>query len=198
MAALPHPLNPFGYKRSCALDEDGILAAIIERLDPPHYFVEFGAHCNQSNCLHLYRQGWNGLFMDASQQDKPIKQEWITPGNINELLDKYQVPNSFGVLSIDIDGQDILVWQAIKHAPPIVVIEYNPHLPADQIIFPVRNDAFRVTDRTYGCTLSALKQVGGEKGYTLVYANVDAFFVRTDCFDNPADFATVQCSYDGH
>jgi len=188
MPTLPYPLDSFAYCRTSQNHEDGIINAIIERIPMPRYFVEFGAEPQQCNCLELRRQGWDGLFMDEkSSPDSWIKPERVTPDNIEPLMLKYSVPEEFGVLSIDIDGQDIWVWRAIERRPVLVVIEYNNAMESGET---PRDDNFHGQGQyVWGASLSAMNEVGESKGYVLVWANhVNAFFLRRDCFDNPDDF----------
>jgi len=188
---LPSPLDSFGKQGASQNDEQGIIAALIDRIDLKPSFVEFGVHPWQGNCLFLRCWGWDGLFMDAEQKAPYIKNEWITPGNIMELFSKYGVSQDLGVLSIDIDGQDFYVWQAITISPAVVVIEYTGTLPTDRALIMPRNDDFVVTPgrQSYGASLLAINLLARRKGYHLVYANgVNAFFVRNDLLLNPQDF----------
>ena len=54
-----------------------------------------------------------------------VKKEFITKENINELFQKYNVPNNVDLLVIDIDGNDYHIWKEIKIKPKIVMIEFN-------------------------------------------------------------------------
>jgi len=189
MPSLPCPLDRYGRRLLSQYDEDGIIDGIVRSLDPPREFVEFGCHPAECNCLAL--TSWRGLFMDGQDYGDPrIRRERITPDNINGLLDKYGVSEEFGVLSIDIDGQDLWVWQAIRRRPWIVVIEYNPQLGPDASVSIERDDKFVWDMSVYqGASLKAMAKVGDGKGYHLVHANgQNAFFVRRDLFDNADEF----------
>ena len=66
--------------------------------------VESGAECNTR--LLRERGGWGGLLMDGGF-DAPaigLHRAFVTPANINPLLDKYSVPAEFDLLSIDVRG----------------------------------------------------------------------------------------------
>jgi len=193
MPTLPYPLDSFGYCRTSQNNEDGVIDAIIRHIPMPRYFVEFGAEPQQCNCLELRRLGWDGLFMDAkSSPDSFIKPERVTPDNIEPLLAKYGVPEDFGVLSIDIDGQDIWVWRAMDCRPVLVVIEFNNAMAEGET---PRDDNFQGQGQlVWGASLSAMNEVAEGKGYVLVWANhVNAFFLRCDAFDNPDDFGIEKC-----
>jgi hypothetical protein len=162
-------------------NEDLVIAALLGRIEVPRYFVEFGVAPYEGNCIALHHQGWPGLFMDK-KGGAFIRQEHVTPENINNLFAKYSVPE-IGVLSIDIDGQDYWVWQAIEQRPPLVIIEYNGCLPLDKALVMPRDDNFVVTpgNQFYGASLLAMTKLGEQKGYVLVYSNgINAFFVRRE------------------
>jgi len=205
MNVLPYPLGGYGKSISSQADEDGIIEVILAHISMPPYFVEFGVDPTQGNCIELHRAGWSGLFMDAHkgwQRDCPIpiKKHFVTAGNVEELFANYRVPVEFGVLSIDIDGQDYWVWRAISHRPALVVIEYNGKIGIGSGVVMPRNDDWvlrvhigpdgqQLSDQFYGASLGALDRLAHVKGYTLVYANgVNAFFVRDDMLSNRADF----------
>jgi hypothetical protein len=117
-----------------------------------------------------------------------VHREFITAENITPLLEKYGVPDSFDLLSIDIDGSDYWVWKAItKHRPRAVVIEYNASVsPAESRVIEY-DPEFRWPRTDYfGASLLALKKLGEVKGYTLVGCDsrgVNAFFVDDTLVD---------------
>jgi hypothetical protein len=191
MHKLPYPLDSYGRKDSSQNDEDGIIEAILAHIPVARYFVEFGCDPTECNCLKLHRLGWPGLFMDAAGDKSGgtlIKKEWVSAANIEELLDKYKVPE-FGVLSIDIDGQDYWVWDAIQDNPTLVVIEYNGKLGINQSLVIPRDDNFMIQSQFYGASLLAMNRLARRKGYQLVYANgVNAFFVDRYKLANADDF----------
>ena len=59
-----------------------------------------------------------------------IKKEHVIAENVNNILEKYNVPKEIDLLSIDIDFNDYWVWKAITVTKPrVVVIEYNSTFP---------------------------------------------------------------------
>jgi hypothetical protein len=176
--------------------EDGVLEALFERLGVTNqYCVEFGcADGMECNTAHLLDQGWTGLLMDgggfSNNPRADVRQEFITAENINELFRKYEVPQHFDLLSIDIDGNDFWVWREITVRPRVVVIEYNAHIPPDLRRAAVYEPDFLNTGTDYfGASLLALKELGLRKGYTLVYcerAGVNTFFIANEIV--PGDF----------
>ncbi len=114
----------------------------------------------------------------------------MTAENIQSLLEKYQVPDGFDLISIDVDGNDFWIWNQITSRPRVVVIEYNAHV-SPLLARTIRYDAqFRWTSTDYmGASLRALHELGRRKMYTLVYCErngVNAFFVADECL--PPDF----------
>ena len=83
--------------------------------------------------------GWGGLFVECDRESygqlrakyggsRTVRTacERVTPQNVESVFEKAQVPMEFGILSIDIDGNDYWVWEALEHyRPAVVVIEYN-------------------------------------------------------------------------
>ena len=153
------------------------------------YFVEFGAE-NGIECNTRYlskHKGWKGLLMDGGNEDASLnlQKEFITAENIESLFAKYDVPNEFDLLSIDIDGNDFWVWKAIEHYNPrVVIIEYNACYPwKESTTIPYQADFQWDKTDYFGATLQALVILGTQKGYTLIATDsygVNAFFLRDD------------------
>ena len=171
--------------------EDGILEAIFTAIGTTNkYFVEFGSgNLHECNTVVLARWGgWRGLWMDGQYIDQRgrVQHEWITAENIEALFEKYEVPPTFDLFSIDIDGNDYWVWKAITaYRPRVVVIEYNAAVPTDKSQAVPYDPAFLWDLRTsyYGASLLALQRLGEQKGYMLVgcgSSGTNAFFVQRD------------------
>ena len=181
--------------------EDGTLAHLFDRIGTTNrFFVEFGAKDGQSisNTANLrLHGGWQGLLMDgdpaggaepaapnlhADETAARVRKEIITGENINELLARYHVPKIFDLLSIDIDGNDYWVWKALQeYRPRVVLIEYNIFFHLDERK-TIPYDPMHVWDESafHGASLAALRDLGTQKGYELVYTDSyapNAFFV---------------------
>jgi len=176
--------------------EDGILQAIFQAIGTTNrVFVEFGCEdARECNAAYLLEQGWHGLLMDGGGISRNpravVHKEFITAENINMLLQKYGMPEAFDFLSIDIDGNDYWVWKAMTCRPRVVVVEYNASYPPPHRKTIVYDPNFRWTGTDYfGASLRALKELGEQKGYTLVYCEntgANAFFIATAAL--PAGF----------
>jgi hypothetical protein len=184
-------------------DEDGIIAEIFRRIGAENrVFFEFGVGDGLgNNTLSLLLGGWRGFWIEGSAEFVAaiqtnireyiesgrlrVLQSFITKDNINDLIRKLDMPPSIDLLSIDIDGNDYWVWQAIEAVSPrVVVIEYNATLRPTHSIVMKYNAANQWNGTNYmGASLAALEKLGRLKGYDLVgcnYTGVNAFFVRQD------------------
>lgn len=207
VASLP-PNTDFrkvGFKVFSQFDEDGIIQYLTNKLPiESETFVEFGVeNYEESNTRFLLlNDHWQGMVLDARasdirsiQQDKiywqydlQAKCTWITRENINALLRDAGFGKDVGLLSIDIDGNDYWIWEAIQSVRPlIVIVEYNSLFGLQPIAVPYREDFERITahysNLYYGASLGALQYLAEKKGYILLGSNVwghNAFFIRAD------------------
>jgi hypothetical protein len=151
----------------------------------------------------LTNNNWAGLVIDGSSTNIDyikndeiywrynLKAEcaFITRDNINDLIRRNGISGEIGLLSVDIDGNDYWVWEAIDAvAPSLIVTEYNARFgPERAVTVPydpefVRNTA-HYSNIYYGASLAALCLLGKRKGYSFVGCNTagnNAFFVRDE------------------
>lgn len=187
--------------------EDGILQFLLRHVEVERkVFVEFGAdgYNSESNTRFLLtNDNWTGLVIDGSEEtiravrsstsyflyDLRVAAAFITTGNINRLLSENGIGGEIGILSIDVDGNDYWIWEAINVvSPAIVVIEYNYRFGKDRAVtIPYDPDFERGKAHPskvyFGASLKALCSLGEKKGYAFVGCNssgVNAFFVRRD------------------
>lgn len=186
--------------------EDGILQYLVNILNIDNkYFVEFGVeNYTESNTRFLLvNNNWSGLIIDGSpdninyikkdriywQYDLQAACNFVTKDNINEILVNNGATGSIGILSIDIDGNDYWVWDAINVVTPaIVVIEYNARFGSVEAVTVPYDPLFVRTNKHhstiyYGASLAALASLAHKKGYALIGCNSsgnNAFFVRRD------------------
>lgn len=200
----PGRLLKYGYKVYSQQDEDGIIAEILHRLGDkvPKTFIEFGVENGlECNTLRLLMDGWSGLWLEGDtnfvQQMNNSHAPWtstaklklghafVTTKNVNELFTQHGMTGDIGLLSVDIDGNDIWVWQAITSVRPAIFIsEYNATwAPPLSIAQPADEKIFWRGTNYFGCSLAALTKVSAQKGYKLVgcnFSGANAFFVRED------------------
>ena len=114
---------------------------------------------------------------------------FITKDNINQLISRYTSCTDIGLLSIDMDGVDYWVWEAINVINPrIVVCEYNSLFgPEKKVTVPYKDGFTRrkahYSDLYFGASLAAFVELGERKGYDFIgvaSTGINAFFVRKD------------------
>jgi len=179
--------------------EDGVLGRIFDVIGAGNrYFVEFGAWDGQhlSNTANLrLNGGWQGLLMEGSDKadGELVKREFVDAGNVNALFAKHAVPETFDLLSIDIDGNDYWIWEAVTACSPrLVIIEYNSLFGPDRAVvvpYDPEFDRHRFVEAAegghyyFGASLQALSRLAEQKGYRLILTEpqgVNAFFPRND------------------
>ena len=147
-------LNLHDFKKNIysQFGEDGILSELISRLPQEalnQTAVEFGAWdgIHLSNIANLVKNhNFRACFIEANQQKfKDLERNYpgkhilvnkfvTTSGNgsLDSIFKEHDLERDPDVLSIDIDGNDLNVWKSLKlFRPKIVIIEYNPSIPAD-------------------------------------------------------------------
>lgn len=186
--------------------EDGIIQHLVRQvpIERP-IFVEFGVenYVESNTRFLLTNNRWSGLVIDGSAENiafirrdaiywaTNLKAEcsFITKDNINELLSRNGVSGDIGLLSVDIDGNDYWVWQAIDViSPRIVICEYSSQFgPTAEVTTPYDpafvRDTAHFSKIYYGASISALCSLAKQKGYSLVAGNSagnNVFFVRND------------------
>jgi hypothetical protein len=186
--------------------EDGIIQHIVNNIPIENpIFIEFGVETyTESNTRFLLvNNNWSGLVIDGSQNNIDyikadsiywrynLKAEcsFIDKDNINQIIKKNGIAGEIGLLSVDIDGNDYWVWDAINVVnPAIIVCEYNSLWGAKKSVTTPykadfsRNDA-HPSNLYYGASIQALVDLANHKGYALVAGNRagnNVFFVRYD------------------
>lgn len=203
-------MKEVGFKAFSQTDEDGILLYIFSIIGTANKTcVEIcagtGVECNTANLL--INHGWHGLLVDGNEgavrQGREFYQRnpstnvypplfvhsWITRGNVNELLCKSGFEGEIDLLSIDIDGVDYWIWDAINVIRPrVVVVEYQDIIGPDKSLTVPYSDDFnayiypvtRGMPNFCGASLPAFVKLARKKGYRLVGCNelgYNAFFI---------------------
>ncbi len=198
------PINAYEKKHYSQNGEDGILLELFARLriaDP--FFVEFGTGDGTELNARLLAQtyGWKGILIEGNDgKYAQLEQTYretpavttvraiITAENIAALLAEYGAPREFDLLSVDIDGNDYYVWEALaEYRPRVAVIEFNGAYPPPQRwVMPYYPMNDWRGDDYYGASLSSMTELGKRLGYALVGVDnnmVNAFFVRRDLLE---------------
>jgi hypothetical protein len=199
----PKKLTRYEFKVFSQAGEDGIISEIFNRIGTTNkFFVEFGVGNGlENNSAYLLVKGWQSYWIEGSErfcksirqsfkdlianQQLTLKNTFITGENIEDLFRKGNVPTELDLLSIDIDGNDYWVWQAItNYRPRVVILEYNAIYPPESSWVMQYNPSHQWKYNSHmGSSLKALEKLGHQKGYKLVgcsFSGVNAFFVRED------------------
>jgi len=201
-AALPFPqqLTAHRFRLFSQNQEDGMTLDLLRRVDARnHRFVELGSGLSGGNSAVLAAElGWSGLMVDGSathiaqvQRRFPgvtAASTWITAEGVNDLISQHGFGGDLGLLSIDLDGNDYWVWNAITVCDPdVVVVEYNSMFGPDRAVTIPYDPAFSRGQHRfiyYGTSLAALASLARKKGYRLVAVEptgVNAYFLRNGC-----------------
>lgn len=198
MVILEVELDKYARRGYSQNGEEGVIEEIFRRIGTSNKFcVDLGAYnaIQSSNVAALLDDGWDGILIDGSaKSENPraiVHNHFITAENVNDILMQYNCPEEFDFLSIDLDGNDYWIWNALRFHPRVVCIEYNGHIPPDQSkVIEYEPNFISKNDDYFGASLAALSDLGNKKGYRLIYcdvAGVNAFFVEyysMDKFDS--------------
>jgi hypothetical protein len=199
--------------------EDGIIQYLLSKVSVDRrIFVEVGVEdYREANTRFLLMNDyWRGLIVDGGtdhvqylrtqklgwQYDIRALSAFVTRANINPLLDTAGFTGDIGLFSLDIDGNDYWVLQAITVVSPrIVIVEYNSAFGPTAAVTVPYDPGFSRTRAHYsnlyfGASLSALALLMQDKGYALVGSNragTNAFFVRRDVLGSLEPRSAAEC-----
>jgi hypothetical protein len=197
------------------MGEDGIIQYLVSNIEiSSKRFIEFGVEdYSESNTRFLLmNNNWEGLIMDGSEENMKkvysndyawkhsliAKQAFVTKENINHLLSENGFTGNIGLLSIDIDGNDYWIWDAITVVEPdIIICEYNSVFGSRRsITIPYKNNFYLLnhhySNLYFGASLKALCHLANKKGYVFVGSNSagsNAFFVKKEKADRLVKFS---------
>lgn len=188
------PLSAYESNVTSQCGEDGVIGHALEVIgERDHWCVEFGAADGRyaSNTYVLInREGYSAVLIESDlDQFEALARNYagrggVTvvhrqvgfegPDRLDAILARTPVPRDFDLLSIDIDGNDYHVWDALHdYRPKLVVVEFNPTIPNEVEFVQPRDLAV-----AQGSSLSALARLANAKGYRLIHATVvNAVFV---------------------
>jgi len=207
----PQALTAERFHLGSQNDEYGLTFSLLRRIGmESRRFIELGCGVRGGNSAFLVQEmGWDGIMIDADESRVrrvarrfgprvTALADWVTCENINDLLETHGFSGEVDVLSIDIDGNDYWIWDAIDVCTArLVIIEYNSAFGADAAVaVPYQADfdrrALKSVDPQwaslyYGAPLGALARLGEQKGYRLVATEprgINAYFLRNDVGDS--------------
>ena len=118
--------------------------------NPSNYIIDIGASTGVATdpvYNFIINKNFKGLCIEGDKSKIPILRintqfdifdDFITPLNIINIFEKFNVPINLDVLKIDIDGFDLEILRIIlqKYQPSIIVAEINEKIPPP-ILFEV-------------------------------------------------------------
>jgi hypothetical protein len=187
--------------------EDGILLYIFSLIGATNrkaleICAGDGIECNAANLI--LNHGFSGLLFDGNAEQiergrafyaahpntriapPQLVTAWITAETINDQVATRGFAGDIDLLSLDLDGNDYWVWQALTVVRPrVVVLEFNascgPEVAAAMSYKPDYRLDYAVMPYRCGASLAAFVKLGRAKGYRLVgiqRLGFNAFFIR--------------------
>jgi hypothetical protein len=180
---MPNPLDRYRRDITSQCGEDGVIEHLLTLLpDTPKTCLEVGAgdgaHLSNTHTLWSQR-GWRALLIEgvplgvemiekraAGNKNVTAVCAFITPtgeSSIDAIIKRTNFPAHLGVLSLDIDSNDLEVLERLRETTAdIVVIEFNHEIPAAIDYRDLPGDVF------FRHSAKAVERVATKKGYRLV------------------------------
>lgn len=205
-------LDEAEFKVYSQFGDDGIIQYLINKVrinKQEERFIEIGTedYTESNTRFLLLNNNWSGLIIEADKSavnfikrddiywkhDLTAVNSFVTKDNINELISDNGYSKNIGILSLDIDGNDYWIWKAINVVNPVILIaEYNGLFGYQkEVTIPYKKDFTRFTSHFsgvyWGCSIKALYNIAGEKGYEFVGTNSagnNAYFVKKSRIGN--------------
>ncbi|MGA9364110.1 MAG: hypothetical protein WBW16_07045 [Bacteroidota bacterium] len=185
-----------GASKFSRFDEENIVQQMIATIELElQFFVDVGAGngVTDSNTCLLAIRGWQGLSIESDPKKfSELADEYecfpgvslsrcvVTPDNIVFLLQAHRVPETFSLLSLDIDGCDYFVLEQLltRFRPLMLCVEINEKIPPP-IKFSVKWDPNYVWkgDHFYGHSISQLGALASEHRYEIVWLEYNNVFL---------------------
>lgn len=156
--------------------------------------VDIGAGdgIRSSNTYRLFLKGWQGLGIEVDEakyrrlktaynsfDDVSASNEKVSPANVADVLASHAIDREFALLSIDIDGNDYWVLDAIlaNYRPRLIVSEYNEKIPPP-IKFVVEFDPdFELRHHFFGYSIAKLDDLLKKHDYALLEVEYNNVFL---------------------
>lgn len=186
------------YSNYSQFGEDGVLEYIFALIGATNRIVVemccgIAAECNATNLI--LNHNWAGLLFDGNEKNiaqgkaffnklishyrhPKLIPAWITKNNINDLIRDNLVSGEIDLFSLDIDGVDYWLLEALDVITPrVIILEAQLHLGPDlEYTIPYRDD-FVVGTLEFegaqtlmhsGASVRAFNSLLEKKGYRLV------------------------------
>lgn len=204
MGGINPVFNHYQHNVYSQCGEDGVIAEIHRRLawSGEIWCCEFGAWDGRhaSNTFRLVEQHQARSVMiegdphrflqllDTMHQHRTIKAinavvsaDATSPASLDSILTMVGMPKDYHILSIDVDGDDLDIWEGSQlFSPQIVIIEINPRIAPGvrQRHRDVPPDPAHMTDLN---SFTSTVEVAQAKGYDLIcHTSCNLIFARRD------------------
>lgn len=204
-------ISESGFRCHSQFEEDGIILYVLSLIGmTTKKVVEIscgdGSECMSTNLI--LNHGYQGFLFDGDtarlnkaihffrkQKDciltpPSVRLAWVTRENVNILLKEAGASGEVDLLSLDIDGNDYWVWEAISEiSPRLCVFETQNIIPSDRsLTIPYDPDfnswAKEGSEQNFrSVSLLAMKKLSEKKGYRMIGAHkhgFNVFFLRND------------------
>jgi len=201
-------LDDVGFRVFSQNDEDGILlflfaAAGAQSRTVVELCAGDGVECNAANLI--VNHGWRALLVDGDARNvrrarwfysncrdtflgpPTIVHAWVDRDSVNRVVREAGFSGEIDLLSLDMDGVDYWIWDALDAVSPrVVVVEFQSVWGGEaSVTVPYRADFRRPgpTSDYYGASLPAFIGLAHRKGFRFVGTSrhrFNAFFVRHD------------------
>lgn len=182
-------------KRYSQAGEEGYIVEILKHIGQGNRFVvDIGASDGGSNSnskFFIEEFNYQALLMDGKNFGNPdIKQEWVTAENVINIFKKYNCPEEFTFLSLDLDGNDYDIIDAIltEFKPRLIVCEINGTIPLGIAKKIEYNPEHRYQgDDYYGFSFSAAFVLAKKHNYRVIFQNdaLNVYLVKADLLTDP-------------
>lgn len=188
-------IGQYRFKQYSQTGEEGFIQFILDNIGHGKKFlVDIGAGDGQylSNTKYfIENHGYKSILLDGNAHgNSKVKEVWITKDNIVEMLKKYKCPKEFTLLSLDLDGNDFEIIQAIcsYYSPSLIVCEINGTIP-EGVSKKINYDPSHTWQNNdyYGFSFSAGLKLAEQLGYRAVFQNdaLNLYLVRKDLLEEP-------------
>lgn len=185
----------------------------IERRSKTVVDIGAGNGIRKSNSYKLFLEGWHGVGIEAGSENAARLANaykylagafacrfFVTPENVVNLLEAYSIEKEFGILSLDIDGYDYWVLDAIlsRYRPRLIVSEYNEKIPPP-IKFSVNFiPDFELRHHFFGYSLAKLEELLEKHNYVLLKIEYNNVFLAPSELDGAEPVAIDKAYREGY
>jgi hypothetical protein len=191
------------------LKEDGIILYVLSMIEFKARRVVEMCCGSASECMAanlILNHGFDGYLFDESEDNirhaeyffrskkdcllypPTLKQAWVAAETVNDLLRESGCVGEIDLLSLDLDGNEYWVWQAIDAINPrLLIVETLNIAPSDRSITIEYRSDFCYHDQPEedfrSASLLAMVRLCKRRGYRLIGAHrhgFNAFFLRND------------------